>query len=214
MSAPSLRLFLVRHGETSSNRELRYLGSLDEPLTPDGLLQAESVADILALLAPAAVYASPLRRAAQTGGPIAARLGLPLLPEPRLREQCFGAWEGLRRAEVVERGAAERALLAAWESDPTAAPPGGESLAAVAARVHDLADELAAAHPGGRLVLVSHVGPIKALLCTALAAPLTAVRRLFLDPGTLTIVDWGDPPVVRLVNAHGRLDWQEARWRL
>jgi hypothetical protein len=37
-------------------------------------------------------------------------------------------------------------------------------------------------------------------------------RRLFLDPGTLTVVDWGEAPVVRLFNAHGHLGWREARW--
>jgi broad specificity phosphatase PhoE len=212
MAPPPLRLFLVRHGETHSNRELRYLGSQDEPLTENGRRQAESLAGTLAALSLAAVYASPLLRAAQTGESIASRLGVPLLAEPRLREQRFGDWEGLSRAEVLERGDAERDLLLRCESDPEAAPPGGESLAVVAGRVRALAADLALAHPGGRVTLVSHVGPIKALLCSALAAPLTAARRLFLDPGTLTVIDWGDAPVVRLFNAHGHLDWQESRW--
>jgi broad specificity phosphatase PhoE len=213
MPAPSLRLFLVRHGETASNRELRYLGSQDEPLTENGRRQAESLASALACLSLAAVYASPLLRAAQTGERIAARLRLPLQPEPRLREQRFGEWEGLSRAEVLQRGDVERDLLLRCESDPDAAPPGGESLALVAGRVQALAGDLAAAHPGGQITVVSHVGPIKALLCAALAAPLTAARRLFLDPGTLTVIDWGEAPVVRLFNSHALLDWQEARWR-
>jgi ribonuclease H / adenosylcobalamin/alpha-ribazole phosphatase len=62
------------------------------------------------------------------------------------------------------------------------------------------------------VVLVSHVGPIKALLCSALAAPLAAARRMFLDPGTLSVVDWGESPVIRLFNAHGHLGWEAARW--
>ena len=71
---------------------------------------------------------------------------------------------------------------------------------------------LAAEHSGAWITLVSHVGPSKALLCAALAAPLTAARRLFLDPGTLSVIDWGEAPVVRLFNAHGHLGWREARW--
>jgi broad specificity phosphatase PhoE len=212
MAASPLRLFLVRHGETTSNRELRYLGSRDEPLTENGQRQAESLATALASLPLAAVYASPLLRATQTGERIATHLSVPLRAEPRLREQCFGDWEGLSRAEVLGRGEAERDLLLRCESDPETAPPGGESLALVAGRVRALADDLAAAHPGGRLTLVSHVGPIKALLCAALAAPLTAARRLFLDPGTLTVIDWGEAPVVRLFNSQAHLGWQEARW--
>jgi broad specificity phosphatase PhoE len=214
MPAPSLRLFLVRHGETTSNRELRYLGSQDEPLTENGRRQAENLASALASLPLSVVYASPLLRAAQTGERIAARLSVPLLAEPRLREQGFGEWEGMSRAEVLQRGDSERDLLLRCESDPEAAPPGGESLALVACRVRALAGDLAAAHPGGRVTVVSHVGPIKALLCAALAAPLTAAHRLFLDPGTLTVIDWGESPVVRLFNSQAHLGWQEARWGL
>ena len=212
MAAPALRLFLVRHGETPSNRELRYLGTRDEPLTTLGVRQAECLAAALADLPLAAVYASPLLRAAQTGQRIADGLRQPLLAEPRLLEQGFGEWEGMTRAEVLERGGAERERLLRWEGDPEAAPPGGESLATVERRVLALLDDLAGAHPGGWVILVSHVGPIKALLCAALAVPLTAARRLFLDPGTLSVIDWGEAPVMRLFNAHGHLGWREARW--
>lgn len=212
MAAPELRLFLVRHGESPSNRELRYLGSRDEPLTEAGEHQADCLAAALSALPLAAVYTSPLQRAAQTGQRIADGLRLPLLAEPRLIEQRFGDWEGLTRAEVLGRGGAERERLLRWEADPAAAPLGGESLATVEARVRGLLDHLAAAHPGAWVALVSHVGPIKALLCAALAVPLTAARHLFLDPGTLSVIDWGEAPVVRLFNAHGHLGWREARW--
>lgn len=222
-----LRLFLVRHGESASNREMRYLGSRDEPLTELGVQQAECLAAALAGLPIAAVYASPLRRAAATGERIAAGLGLPLSQEPRLREQGFGEWEGLTRAEVADRGAADREQLRRWEGDAAEAPPGGDSMAVVEGRMRSLVGDLAPVHPGGWVVLVSHVGPIKALLCAAMAVPLSAARRLFLDPGTLSVVDWGGDSerpvgsagpagpagsVVRLFNAHGHLGWREARW--
>jgi broad specificity phosphatase PhoE len=212
MAQPALRLFLVRHGEAHSNRELRYLGSLDEPLTELGERQAACAAEALAPLPLAAVYASPLRRATRTGEHIAGSLGLPIAIEPRLREQSFGEWEGLTRDEILRRGAAARERLLAWEADAAVAPPGGESLVAVEARIRALVDDLVPAHPGGWVALVSHVGPIKALLCAALAVPLATGRRFFLDPGTLSVIDWGDAPVVRLFNAHGHLGWREARW--
>jgi broad specificity phosphatase PhoE len=75
-----------------------------------------------------------------------------------------------------------------------------------------LVDDLAARHAGEWIALVTHVGPIKALLCAALGAPLSTARRMFLDPGTLSVVDWGERPVVRLFNAHGHLGWEAARW--
>lgn len=209
MSSPPLRLFLVRHGEVPANRELRYVGSRDEPLADSGLKQAEGLADSLAPLPVSAVYASPLRRAEQTGRRIAEAREVPLLLEARLREQAFGEWEGLTRAEVLER---DRDRLLSWEADLATAPPGGESLESVQGRVLSLVDDLARERPGEWIALVSHVGPIKALLCAALGAPLATVRRMFLDPGTLSVVDWGERPVVRLFNAQAHLGWGGARW--
>jgi broad specificity phosphatase PhoE len=209
MNAPTLRLLLARHGEVPSNRELRYVGSLDEPLAPSGIEQAEGLAAAFATLPVRAVYASPLLRAAETGRRIAALRSLPLTPEPRLREQSFGEWEGLTRGEVLARDG-ER--LRRWEADLAASPPGGESLELVQRRMLALVDDLAARHAGEWIALVTHVGPIKALLCAALGAPLSTARRMFLDPGTLSVVDWGERPVVRLFNAHGHLGWEAARW--
>src|SRR5262249_8138763 len=67
------------------------------------------------------------------------------------------------------------------ETDPTCAPPGGESIAAVQARVVACVRDLAERHAGAAVVLVSHVGPIKALLCTAMDVPLTTGRGSFVD---------------------------------
>lgn len=210
MRPPDVRLLLVRHGETLSNREMRYLGSSDEPLSEAGVEQAERIAAALAPLPVDLVYASPLARARETGRKIAAARGVELGIEPRLREQCFGDWEKMTRAEVIERGDSEPLLR--WEADLGEPPPGGESLRTVQERMLDLAGELAQGHPGAWIALVSHVGPIKALLCAALGAPLATARRMFLDSATLSVVDWGDQPVVRLFNDHSHLGWETARW--
>ncbi|HEY9420856.1 MAG TPA: histidine phosphatase family protein [Thermoanaerobaculia bacterium] len=209
MSSSPLRLLLVRHGEVLSNRELRYVGSQDEPLADSGIQQAELLAAALATLPVQAVYSSPLSRAWETGRRIAEARDVPLRLEPRLREQSFGKWEGLSRAEVL---ASDAERLLRWEADLGASPPGGDSLEAVQARMLELVGDLVRDHPGEWIALVSHVGPIKALLCAALGAPLATARRMFLDPGTLSVIDWGDHPVVRLFNAHGHLGWESARW--
>ena len=205
----NLRLFVVRHGETPLNREMRYLGTTDDPLSPAGVQQAGWLASALGPLPLQAVYASPLARAAETGRRIAEARRVDLRLEPRLREQAFGEWEGLSRSEVLER---DSDRLLRWEADLGLAPPGGESLLSVQERTLALVDELARVHPGEWIALVSHVGPIKALLCAALDAPLATARRMFLDPGTVTVLDWGRHPVIRLFNAHGHLGWESARW--
>ena len=171
--------------------------------------QAERLASALAPLPVKTVYSSPLSRARETGRRIAEARDVPFLLELRLREQSFGEWEGLSRAEVL---ASDAERLLRWETDLGTAPPGGESLESVQARMLELVGDLAREHSGDWVVLVSHVGPIKALLCAALGAPLATARRMFLDPGTLSVIDWGDRPVVRLFNAHGHLGWESARW--
>jgi broad specificity phosphatase PhoE len=210
MRPPPLRLLLVRHGEVLANRELRHVGSLDEPLSEVGRRQAEGLAEALAPLPLAALYASPLSRAADTGRQIGGRLTLPVRCEPRLAEQRFGEWEGLTRAEIVGRGDGE--VLRHWEGDAAVPPPGGEPLVAVQERALELVEELAARHAGEWVALVSHVGPIKTLVCATLGVPLTTARRMFLDPGTVTVIDWSSVPMMRLFNAHGPLDLAGARW--
>jgi broad specificity phosphatase PhoE len=218
-----IRLFLARHGEVESNRHYRYVGTTDEELTDLGREQAQALADSLADLGVREVITSPLRRATATAELIAGAAGVPLRVDERLREQSFGEWEGMRRDEVQERSERDRSLLARWESDPASAPPGGESLLDVQRRVVELIEELDASVGGAAdadlsavalpsFVLVSHVGPIKAVFAAALEAPLPAVRRIFLDPGTLSVVDWGEPPLLRLANSHGHRGWRRARW--
>jgi broad specificity phosphatase PhoE len=219
MPAAFLRLFLVRHAEALANPDLRYLGSQDDPLTARGQWQALQLAQAFAPLALAAVYTSPLTRAVATAQPMAEAHELSLIPDPRLVEAAMGTWEGLRRAEILARSADDAARHQQWEADPTCAPPGGESLAAVQARVVACVRDLAERHAGAAVVLVSHVGPIKALLCTAMDVPLTTGQRLFLDNATVSVIDWGAhtvlweaPAIVRLVNAHHHLGWTAAPW--
>lgn len=212
-SFPFTRLILVRHGETAANREFRYLGLRDDELSAHGQIQAEQLAVALAPLPLAAVYSSPLRRAAATAAAIAASHAFPVRTEPGLRESSFGLWEGMSRAEVLARSAADAQQLLAWEHDPSCAPPEGESFAAVRERIAATVAQLAATHPGETVALVSHVGPIKVLLCEALGAPLSSLFRLFLDPATISVIDWREPhPLVRLLNSHAHLGWEQARW--
>ena len=211
---PHTRLILVRHGETVANRSFRYIGTSDEPLSEHGILQALQLAEALAILPIKAVYSSPLQRAYRTAIPIAERLGLEAQRLDALREGSFGTWEGLTRAEVMARSEEDARHLQAWERDAALAPPGGESFAEMQRRVCAAVEQLAQVHADQTIALVSHVGPIKVLLCTAIGAPLTSVSRVFLDPATISVIDWrdSDHAVVRLVNSHAHLGWSSARW--
>lgn len=183
----SVRLVLVRHGEAGGNRELRYVGSSDVALTPRGEAQARLAAQAVRAFTPVALYTSPLSRARATAAVIGAETGL--VPEPldALREADFGAWELLTAAEARAR---DPASVAAWVADASVAPPGGESLDAVMLRVVACATALAARHHGETVALVSHVGPIKALVCAALELPAAGARRMWLDTASISLVEW------------------------
>lgn len=150
------KLLLVRHGETSWNAEHRIQGQLDIPLSPLGVLQSARLAECLASEPISAVYSSGQSRAWLTAAPVAARHGLPVIAEPRLRERSFGVFEGLTLDEIAERYPAE---FRKWrERDPGWWPDGGESGQQLIDRVLSALADITAQRAGQTVVLVSHGG--------------------------------------------------------
>lgn len=149
-----MRILLLRHAETEWNRERRFQGWRDVPLSATGREQAESAARLLAATRIDAVWSSPLARARDTAVIIAAPHRLAVQESEAFREMGFGDWEGLTRDEVRERFPdAHRA----WAETPhEAAWPGAETLAAVRARALAGLEALRAAHSGQTICLVSH----------------------------------------------------------
>lgn len=166
---------LVRHGQTAANRGGLLQGRTDLPLTDLGHAQAAQLGELLGRESgrPVRVLSSPLRRALDTAAPIAARAGIEVEVDERLVELDYGEWD---ERPIVEVSTEE---WAAWRLDPGFAPPGGESLRDVAARVGDLCEELI--DVDGLVVAVSHVSPIKAGVVWALGGEETLVWRLHLD---------------------------------
>jgi broad specificity phosphatase PhoE len=207
------RLILIRHAEIDANREFRSIGKRDDPLSEEGQEQAKQLAQALAGIPVEAIYSSPAQRALQTAAPLALSQHQEVRMEDDLRECDFGLWEGLNRADLLARATHEAHYFSAWERDLTMAPPDGESYTAMSERVRRRVGSLLQVHHGQTIVLVSHVGPVKALLCMALDAPLTAMFHLFIDPATINVVDWREAnSIVRLVNSHAHLGWNQARW--
>ena len=120
------RLLLVRHGVTDWNREGRFQGHLDPPLSEDGRVEARGEER----LRPARIVSSTLARARQTAEPIGAAVGIPLETDARLIEIGQGEWEGRTHADLAVSDA-ER--YAAWRRDSgIRQPPGGESIESAA----------------------------------------------------------------------------------
>ncbi len=200
---------LLRHGQTPLSAERRFAGRGDFPLTELGKRQAAVAAARLAARSGIdLVVTSPLRRARMTAEAVAEATGAAVAVDDDLVEADFGRWEGLSFAEVTAQWPAE---LAAWLASADAAPPGGESLAAAARRALAALDRLLAAHPSRTLVVVSHVTPIKTIVCRALLAPPAALFRMHLDVASLSEVDWfsDGPALLRSFNDTAHLE--EAR---
>ncbi len=125
-------LFLVRHAQTTWDLEHRLQGTLDSPLTPEGVAQAERIGTRLAASDVRTVCTSPLGRALRTASIIADRIGADVVEIPDLAELDHGAMSGLTRAEIDERFPTARQQRA--ENRYGWAFPGGESYAQARSR--------------------------------------------------------------------------------
>jgi broad specificity phosphatase PhoE len=165
---------LLRHGQTDFNVAGRMQGHLDSQLTEAGLAQAGAAAPDIAKVAPHRLVSSDLSRAADTAGFVAEACGLPVGYDLRLRETHLGDWQG-RTVQEIEQD--YPGAIATWRSDPTWAPPGGESRVDVVARSRPVVDELDADLtdvPAATAVLVAHGGLIAGLVCGLLELPTAA----------------------------------------
>ena len=189
LGTPTMTL-LARHGATELSLQKRFSGSggHDAPLAPLGEAQAEALArEIVARGGVDAIVTSPLLRTRQTAAIVALHTGASVDVEDGLAECAFGEWDGLTFAEVQERWPAE---LTAWLASTDVAPPGGESFSECRDRVDAARRSVLTRHAGQRLVVVSHVTPIKLITGICVDAPLSSLYRMELTPCSITTIAW------------------------
>jgi broad specificity phosphatase PhoE len=198
------RIVVVRHGVTDWNRDGRFQGHLDPPLSDAGRREAILVAERIAgdpELRPARIVSSSLTRALETASAIAAAVGAEVEPDRRLIEIGQGEWEGRTHAEL-EVSDADR--YRAWrEAAGVRQPPGGEPIASATARVLALLEALLDAE-AATTCLVSHGGTLRIL--ARLVLDLGDDRSWALD------VDNASVGVVSRTDGTWRLDrWNDTR---
>jgi broad specificity phosphatase PhoE len=191
-------IVLARHGETDWNRERRFQGHADVPLNDAGRAQAVELAAGLDGKTFAAVYTSPLRRAAETAQIVAVRLGVEARSHDALKEVDVGSWSGLSVQEVEARFPAG---YARWLEHRCAGWNDGETNEELAARVVRGLHEIAREHPDQQVLAVTHGGPIRTAMGVALGLSLDqvgatvaylancATHRIAVRDGNLEAVD-------------------------
>ncbi|MGH8998935.1 MAG: MSMEG_4193 family putative phosphomutase [Acidimicrobiia bacterium] len=178
---------LVRHGVTAETGPVLSgrRGGID--LSEAGRDQAEGVADRLAKLPVAGVYASPLERCQQTAEPIAARHGLAVVTVDGLAEADYGDWSGQKIEDLRTTD-----LWKVVQRAPSAARfPEGESIREMQARIVGAIERVVAAHPGGLVVCSSHADPIKAAVAHFTGVHLDLFQRLFVSPASCSVLRFG-----------------------
>ena len=166
------RLTLIAHAATMAQRRAAF--PLDEPVDERELAKIAA----LSWSAPAAqhILAAPERRTQQT----AHALGLLPAAAMELHDCDYGTWRGRGIAEV-QTGDPEG--IAAWLTDTTAAPHGGESIESLTRRVGGWMEEQ---RDAGHVIAVTHPAVVRSAIVHALQSPLQAFWRVDVAPLTLT----------------------------
>lgn len=213
-----MNLLLVRHGETAWNREGRYQGRTDVPLSAVGEAQVQALGRRLAAIPIQVAIASPLARTLATARAILAQRSVTLETDPALIEISHGLWEG-QLASDIELSHAE--MLGTWRSRPdrhVPAGPGAETLGDVEERAWPvLVRTCARLGPDHTALIVAHDAVNRVLLCRVLGLPLTRVWMFRQAPSSLNVLSGSslaELQVVRLNDAeHVAPLFQEAQHR-
>jgi broad specificity phosphatase PhoE len=183
----SLKLYLLRHGETIYSRSGGYCGDLDPELTPEGVEMAQAFADAYKSLQWAAIYASPMQRTIATGHPLADAAGIEMQLRDGLKEIRYGEWEG-QTVEFVKQHYNDNYVR--WLTEPAWNPPtGGETAVQIASRASLVITEIEEKYAEGNVLVVSHKATIRIILCSLLGIDLGRYRdRINVLAASLSIV--------------------------
>ncbi|MBQ4517306.1 MAG: histidine phosphatase family protein [Clostridia bacterium] len=178
-----LELILVRHGETTGNLRPTALGTTDLPLTERGRRQASTLARVLGLVPPTAIYTSPLKRAVETAEIIAKPHHMMAETMLDLEERHFGIWENMAVEEIRANYEAE---YMAWQQDlPGYVIPQGESAQMCYERNVRFLEEIVSRHTEGKVVVVSHLGCIRNMIAHLLGMGVESGWRFPVENGRI-----------------------------
>jgi len=179
-------IYLLRHGEIESDGIRRFIGQTDIPLSEDGRARARTWGEAFSGTAFDAIYTSDLSRCVETARIIAGHTGNEIHLLSQLREIRLGKLEGLpmneARSRFPEEWSARGKDMAGY------VPEGGESFCLLQKRVLPAFQDAAARH-GGNVLVVSHAGVNRVILCHVLGMPVSNLFRIEQSHGCLNLLE-------------------------
>ncbi len=185
-----MKLWLVRHGQTQANVDGLYSGISETSLTEKGIVQAETVGNMLNKVAFDKVLCSELSRAQHTTQLILQQRNVPVVTEPRLNEMNFGDWE-MRHHRDLQHQDAEN--YAAWCNDwQNVVPKNGEGFQVFSQRVCEFATSLSLLPTQQNILIVSHQGVLSLLIATLLNMPPASLWHFVIEQGAWSSIEIQD----------------------
>lgn len=175
---------LLRHGETENS--MRFCGSTDHALTAVGWQQMWARAE----QTPKHwqhIITSPLIRCAHFAQALAERCAIPLTQDVRLQEIHFGAWEGRSAAELILTDA--DALARFWQNPLENPPLQAEHLLHFKTRVLAAWQDIQVQFAGQNILLVTHSGVMRVLLCHLRQQPLERLLEFDVPYATMQTIE-------------------------
>lgn len=178
---------MIRHGQSTWNREHRIQGQLDPPLSEEGRHQAELLAGRFLGRSFSGLYASDLKRAWETAEILGRTLKLQAEARPGLREIYLGDWEGLNTQDIAER---YPEAWASWVEEPDwDVVPGGEGAAWFETRAAAALDEILERHVAGDVLVVTHGGVIQIALHRVVGRPSRGLFPFKIQNASITQIE-------------------------
>jgi broad specificity phosphatase PhoE len=181
-------IYLIRHGHTEQTEQGRLYTDPAVELTERGRLQAMELAAWVNERKPDILLSSTARRVLSTAGIIENETGLKASAVEGLNEWSVGDWEGRTYLDIKKN---DPEIYSRWSADPIAnAPPGGESIMDLHARIAERLRDVLKEHEGKKIALVTHAGVIRSILLDALEIPVRNFWRLAIPTGSVSQTDF------------------------
>ncbi|MFC2041270.1 histidine phosphatase family protein [Chloroflexota bacterium] len=198
------RLLLVRHGITEFNNTRRFAGYSDIDMNDEGYRQVERLGVRLVGEKIDAVYSSDLKRALATAEIITSRRKIDIVTCPELREANYGDAEGLTFAEIKHLYPDVAELVTNFSLELKF--PNGEGFKEFIERASEFLDRLRKHTADETVLIVSHSGPLKVLVCRLLDIDMEHWRQIRIDNASLSIVEtYSRGTIISLLNETSHL---------